>query len=171
MELTFPDTQEATMSKPEPMTELQLFLAHAMQLEREAAQHYTELAVMMLRADNDEVAGFFLTMADFSRRHLHEAMLRGGFHGVPHMDSREFRWPGGVSPEAVQWDSFSAIPDVQAALILALDGEHRGYEFYSKVEALTQNAEVRACAAEFASEEAAHVAELQKWLSRTPAHG
>jgi len=64
------------------MDDLHLFLAHAIQLEREAARHYEELTEQMQTAGNSEVAVFFRQMAVFSRKHLGEAMERGGFRTV-----------------------------------------------------------------------------------------
>ncbi|HSD39643.1 MAG TPA: rubrerythrin [Rhodocyclaceae bacterium] len=150
------------------MNEVQLFLAYAIQLEREAARRYDELRAIMHTAGNAEVAAFFTSMALFARRHLNEAMERGGFHEIPEMDWREFRWPTGMSPEAPSWEGVDAMMDVQAALLLALDGEHRSHVFYSQMHAATQDPEVKRFAGEFAAEEAEHVAELQKWLARAP---
>src|SRR6516225_2255049 len=104
------------------MEEIQLFLAHAIQLEREAAHGYDELRAMMQSAGNKEVAAFFGEMATFARRHLEDAMQRGGFREIPQMDWREYRWPGGVSPEAPSWEGVDAQMDVQAALLVALAG-------------------------------------------------
>lgn len=153
------------------MNEVQLFLAHAIQLEREAARRYDELRAIMSTAGNAEVAEFFTSMALFSRRHLDDAMQRGGFHAIPEMDWKDFRWPTGQSPEAPAWEGVDALMDVQAALLVALEGEHRSQVFYSQVRDATSDPEVKRFAGEFAAEEAEHVAELQKWLSHAPLAG
>ncbi|WP_341674868.1 ferritin family protein [Niveibacterium sp. SC-1] len=148
------------------MEEIQLFLAHAIQLEREAASRYDELQAMMQSAGNKEVAAFFADMARFARRHLEEAMQRGGFREIPQMHWSEFRWPSGVSPEAAAWEGVDALMDVQSALLLALDGEDRSRSFYSQVRDATQDPDVRRFAAEFAEEEAGHVEALHHWIER-----
>ncbi|GAB4063275.1 ferritin family protein [Uliginosibacterium sediminicola] len=149
------------------MTEIQLFLSHAIQLEREAAARYVELAAAMENLGNHEVASFFAKMAIYARRHLDEAVERGGLHEIPAMDRNAFRWPGGESPEAPELDDIHPLMDVQSALLLALEGEHRSQRFYSQVCSLTQDDTVRVVAAEFSIEEAEHVALLQNWLQRS----
>ena len=150
------------------MNEIQLFLSHAIQLERESALRYEQLHAAMTHAGNAEAAAFFGAMAVFSRKHLDEAIARGGAHAIPELDPNAFRWFGGVSPEAPELDALNELADLQTALMMALQGEHRSHVFYSQVRNLTTNDEVRRIAGEFAAEEAEHVAELQKWLSRTP---
>lgn len=147
------------------MDAVQLFLAHAVQLELESAQHYEALSAEMHREGHAEVANFFSTMAAYSHCHLQEAMLKGGFDRIPDLDKNSFRWPDGVSPEAAQLDSDTRL-DIQGALIVALQGEHRCHQFYQQISLYSPDPEVQRLAAEFAAEEAEHVAELQQWLTR-----
>jgi rubrerythrin len=56
--------------------------------------------------------------------------------------------------------------DVQAALLVALEGEEGSRRFYSQVRDATQDPEVRRFAAEFADEEAEHVAALNQWIAK-----
>ena len=151
------------------MDDLHLFLAHAIQLEREAARHYEELTEQMNTAGNAEVAGFFRQMAAFSRKHLGEAMERGGFRAVPQLRPDQLRWPDGISPENAGWEGIDGFTDVLGALELALLAERRGHAFYAGIAATTNNVRLKRMAAEFASEEAEHVAELEKWIDRVAA--
>lgn len=148
------------------MDDLHLFLAHAIQLEREAARHYEELTEQMQTAGNAEVAVFFRQMAVFSRKHLGEAMERGGFRTVPHLRPDQLRWPDGISPENAGWEGIDGFTDVLGALELALEAERRGHAFYAGI---THNVRLKRMADEFASEEAEHVAELEKWIDRCAA--
>lgn len=148
------------------MDDVKVFLAHAIQLEREAARRYEELTAAMATAGNREVAQFFRQMAEFSRLHLKDAMKRGGFQDIPNLAPSQWQWPDGTSPEAAAWEGIDNLIDVDAALALALDGEERGHAFYAAIAETTQDAEVRHMAKEFAAEEAEHVAELRKWISR-----
>ncbi|NTV10679.1 MAG: rubrerythrin [Zoogloea sp.] len=148
------------------MDDLHLFLAHAIQLEKEAARHYESLTAMMKTGGNAEVAAFFAEMAGFSRAHLADAMARGGFRAVPQLAPQDYLWPDGISPETAGWEGVDAMMDTAAALELALAAERRGYAFYAGVAATTQNIRVKQMAAEFAAEEAEHVAELEKWVAR-----
>lgn len=147
------------------MNAVELFLSHAVQLELEAATHYESLSSMMHQEGYAEVANFFSTMAAYSHCHLQEAMQRGGFDRIPELDKNSFRWPGGVSPEAAQLDGDTRL-DIQGALLIALEGEHRCHKFYQQISQYSPDPEVQRLAAEFAAEEAEHVAELQQWLSR-----
>ena len=77
--------------------DIHLFLVHAIQLERDAARQYEDLAQAMGSAGNREVQALFERMALFSRRHLKEAMQRGGFRELPVLAPDEFQWPGGAT--------------------------------------------------------------------------
>ena len=148
------------------MEDINLFLAHAVELEREAARRYEELAESMRTDGNAKVEKFFRRMATFSRRHLALAMARGGFRSVPALTPDEYIWPDGISPEQFDWMGVDCMIDANSALALALDGERRGHAFYADIAAASGDPEVRAMAREFAEEEEEHVAELEKWVGR-----
>lgn len=148
------------------MDDINVFLAHAVELEREAARRYEELADSMRTDGNAQVEKFFRQMATFSRKHLALAMQRGGFRQVPALAADEYQWPDGISPEQFDWIGVDCMIDVNNALELALDGERRGLAFYAEIATTTKDPEVKAMAIEFTAEEAEHVEELEKWISR-----
>lgn len=143
------------------MDDIHFFLAHAIQLEKESARRYEELATAMQTQGSADVAGFFRQMAHYSRLHLADAMARGGFHYPPDLPPEAYRWPEGSSPEAAAWAGADSFMDVPAAMALALDGEQRSRDFYQGVADATHNPRVRVMAEEFAEEEAEHVRLLQ----------
>jgi rubrerythrin len=147
------------------MNDVERFLAHAVELEREAARRYEELAAAMRTDGNAELREFFARMAHYSRLHLADARARGGFRSLPALAADEFEWPDGTAPETAAWAGVDAMMDGHAALELALDGERRGHAYYAAIAATTSDAELRAIAGEFAAEEAQHVAELEKLLA------
>lgn len=149
-----------------PMDDINVFLAHAVELEREAARRYEELAESMRTDGNAVVEKFFRKMAMFSRKHLALAIERGGFRQVPALAADDYLWPDGISPEQFDWIGVDCMIDASHALALALDGERRGHAFYADVAATTADPEVKAMALEFAAEEAEHVVELEKWIGR-----
>lgn len=151
------------------MNDIERFLAHAIQLEREAARRYEDLAAAMDTDGRRELQQFFARMAHFSRLHLAQAVARGGFRELPPLAPHEYEWPDGTSPEGAAWAGVDAQMSPRAALLLALDGERRGHAYYATVAATTVDAELRACAAEFAAEESEHVAELEKLIAGCPA--
>lgn len=158
----------SSSSSGEPMNDVELFLAHAIELEREAARRYEELAAAMQTDGNRALKGFFTAMAGFSRKHLAEAMARGGFRDLPKLLPGDYQWPDGTSPETADWVGVDSMMDNRAALELALGSERRGHAYYATVATLSSDPEVRMLAAEFAAEEAEHVAELEKLLATTP---
>ena len=151
------------------MDDIALFLAHAIQLEFDAARRYEDLKVAMQTAGNKEAAAFFARMAEFSRMHLQEAMKRGGFRDIPKVAADEWQWPDGVSPEQAAWAGVDGLIDEASAYQLALDGEERSQLFYAAIVANTGDPEVRRMAREFAQEEADHVRELERLIARKAA--
>lgn len=141
---------------------VETFLAHAVALEREAARRYEELAAAMATEGNRELSLFFTRMAHYSRKHLAEAMARGGFRKLPPLAPHEFEWPEGTAPETADWAGVDALMGPKLALRLALDGERRGHAYYLAIASSTLDPELRAIAGEFADEEAEHVRELEK---------
>ncbi|MBQ0961171.1 ferritin family protein [Ideonella sp. 4Y11] len=145
------------------------FLAHAIQLEREAARRYEELSAALATDGNADLKAFFALMAKYSRLHLADAMARGGFREIPVIAPQDFQWPDGVSPEVADWAGVDALLDAPAALALAMDSERRGHAWYAAVSASTIDPELRALAAEFADEEADHLRQLQVLIAAHPA--
>lgn len=146
------------------MNDVERFLAHAVQLERDAARRYEELSAAMATDGNRELKTFFARMAHYSRLHLAQASARAGFRDLPPLRPDEYEWPDGTSPETADWVGVDAQMDGRDALRLALDGERRGHAYYAAMAATTTDAELRAIASEFAAEEAEHVAELEKLI-------
>jgi rubrerythrin len=151
------------------VNDVERFLAHAIQLEREAARRYEELSAAMGTEGNRELKAFFGRMAHFSRLHLAQAAERGGFRELPVLQPDEFEWPDGTSPETAGWAGVDALMSPRAALDLALAGERSGHAYYAAMAATTTDAELRDIASEFASEEAEHVRELEKLIAACPA--
>jgi rubrerythrin len=147
------------------MNDVERFLAHAIQLEREAARRYEELTAAMQTDGNAELKAFFSRMAYFSRKHLAEAQARGGFRELPQLAPEDYDWPEGTSPETADWAGVDAQMDPVEALQLALGSERRGHAYYAAIAATTQDQELRAIAGEFADEEAQHVSELERLIA------
>jgi rubrerythrin len=140
------------------------FLAHAIRLEAAAAARSDELADAMQTWGNREVEAFFRRMAEYSRRHLKEALARAGFRQVSELPAEGFDWPDGVPPESSDWWAVDGLMGIEQAIENALAGEQRGLQYYEGVAARTSNARLRALAEEFAAEEREHVAELERML-------
>lgn len=145
--------------------DVNLFLAHAIQLERDAARRFEDLMHSMETAGNREVQGLFRRLGDFSRMHLGAAMARGGFRDVPELKPDDFQWPEGVTPEAAGWSGVDSTLDDLGALRVALAGERSGFAYYDGIARSSRDPEVTRMARSFAEEEAQHVAELERWVA------
>jgi hypothetical protein len=151
------------------MDDVNLFLVHAIQLEYDAARRFEDLSHAMRTVGNRDVEDLFRRLGEFSRRHLASVMERGGFRDLPKLDPSTFKWPDGVTPEAVGWQGVDDSLDVRGALDVAMAGESSGHRWYAAIAAQTKDPEVKRLASEFASEEAEHVAELERWIVRMTA--
>lgn len=142
------------------------FLAHAIALEREAAERYLELADMMESYRNDAVAATFRDMVRYSTLHHDEIVERARGVTLPELRSWQYRWR--QPPEVGGDEAFDPQLNVYDALRYARENEFRAQAFYSRAAEESEEAEVRRLAAEFAAEEAEHVRALDDWLAQTP---
>jgi rubrerythrin len=147
------------------METVETFLAHAIRLEQDAADRFGQLADAMEACGNREVGKLFRRLSDYSRLHLSDARARSGFRDMPEQTEVEFVWPDLESPEtAAIWatDPFVGRED---ALLIALEAEKAGFDYYKKILDTTDDPEIRALAREFVEEERGHVAELERWIA------
>ncbi|MCX7891970.1 MAG: ferritin family protein [Burkholderiales bacterium] len=144
---------------------LPVFLAHALAMEREAAERYLELADMMEAHRNDAVAALFRDMVRYSRMHHDSIAARAGSLPLPPLRPAEYRWRR--PPEAGGEEAFDYTLDPYRALRYARENEVRAMEYYTAVGLAAADPEVRRLAAEFAAEETEHVDALDDWLART----
>jgi rubrerythrin len=141
------------------------FLAHAIALEREAAERYLELADMMESYRNDEVAATFRDMVRYSTMHHDEIVARAAGVELPQLRSWQYRWK--QPPEVGGEEAFDPQLNVYDALRYARENEFRAQAFYARAAEESEESEVRRLATEFAAEEAEHVQALDDWLART----
>lgn len=148
-----------------------LFLAHAVELESEAAERYDELADSMDAHNNPEVAALFRELAGYSRLHRDEVKgIAAQTGGIPKVAPWEFQWDNSAeSPEAASFDHTHYLMTPYHALRMALLCENQGHKYYAAVADETKDPRVAELARAFAEEEAGHVALVRKWLERYPA--
>lgn len=147
---------------------VELFLAHALTLENEAADGYQEIGDSMAVHNNPEVAGLFFQMATYGRMHADE--VRGLATGLelPHIPPWEYSWEDGESPESPSMDKVHYMMQPAQALTLAMKAERQAHAFYAGVAEATSNPRIRELASQFAAEEAGHVRLLGEWIARYP---
>ena len=147
------------------METVEEFLAHAIQLEREAADRFGQLADAMESGGNKEVGKLFRQLAHYSQLHLADANNRSGFRDIPDLEPGEFAWPDDESPESAAIWAADPLIGPDEALETALAAEMAGLGYYSEVLASATDPEIIAFAKEFVEEESGHVAELKRWIA------
>ena len=105
------------------------FLAHALALEREAAERYLELADMMEAHRNDAVSALFRDMVRFSRLHHDSIAERSRGIELPALRSWQYRWTH--PPEAGGDEAFDYTLDAYTALRYARENEVRALDYYA----------------------------------------
>ena len=154
----------------EPHENVDVFLAYALKIEQEAALRYGQLADAMGAAGNRDAEKIFRKMSKFSQMHYAEARARSGYHELPALAPNEYNWPGCESPETAAIWATDPLIDKDHALEIALDAERAAHDFYSGVLEKTSDPEVKAVAAEFASEEGEHVEWMIRWIEEDKAN-
>jgi rubrerythrin len=93
------------------------------------------------------------------------ATARSGFRELPVMNPTDYVWPDLESPESAAVWAADPMIGREEALQIALAAESAGHDYYRSVLTTTDDPEIKIMSAEFAAEEAEHVAELKKWLA------
>ncbi|MDR3515991.1 MAG: ferritin family protein [Azospirillaceae bacterium] len=153
------------------MKSVEEFLAYATKLEEEATLRFDQLADAMQGYGNKDVGSLFRRLSEYSRRHLADARARSGFRDIPVMDPGAYQWPDVESPEAAAIWAADPFLAKNEALEIALASETAGYDFYKSVHDTTDDPEIRRLAAEFAAEEAEHVAWIRQWIDHESKNG
>ncbi|MEI6557998.1 MAG: ferritin family protein [Rhodospirillaceae bacterium] len=143
-------------------------LAHANEIEAEAAERYDDLAGQMETHNNPAVAKLFRAMAIIEGKHVeHLAALSKG-HDLPALNPSDFTWPDLEAPESVPIGQGHYRMTEHEALALALECEERALAFYSGVADRASDAGTKKLATEFADDERHHVDLVRRWISRLP---
>ncbi len=144
---------------------LEELLLHALVMEREAVQRYTQLAEMMKQIGNRKVAKIFAKMSKIEARHEKQIEDQIGDHALPLLTPSEYRWRGTESPENADSGRLFHLMTARQAMSLALECEKRARDFFADVVDDCTDESVREVAAEIAVEEEQHVAWVKEWLA------
>lgn len=147
------------------MDSVEEFLAHAVRLERDAADRFGQLADAMQASGNASVAKLFRQLSEYSRMHMAEAQARSGFRDIPKLNPTDFVWPDLESPETAAIWAADPLIGRGEALEIAMQAELAGLRYYEAVRDMTDDPEIRTLAKAFVEEEAEHVAALEKWIA------
>jgi len=143
-------------------------LAHANAIETEAQERYTELAEQMEMHNNTETAELFKKMAYVEGLHIAKILERVGGSNLPHIAPWDFQWSSEEAPEAIPDHSVHYMMTPYHALKLALRGEQKAYEFFSRVVEHTEPGEILDLALELQEEEREHIELIKQWMDKVP---
>jgi rubrerythrin len=142
--------------------------AHAIAIEREAAEHYAQFAERMDDLGNQAVAEIFDTLARFEGEHLEALQRRTEGVALPQLDTTQFRWLGAEAPETAARELIFRLMTPRDALLIALGAEKRARAFFEHVLMTANDPALRDLAREMAADEAEHVILIERLLARTP---
>ena len=152
------------MKKIESAPEL---YAHAIAMEREAAQRYSEFAERMADLGNDAVAELFDRLASFEAEHLETLLRRTQGVALPE-PSFDYQWLDAAAPETAARELVFRLITPHQALAIALAAEKRAQAFFEGVFMSARDPALHGLAQEMAMEEQEHVVMVERLLERTP---
>jgi rubrerythrin len=151
-----------------PIRSVPELYAHAIAIEREAAERYAELFQHMDDLGNEAVAAVFGTLAGLETEHLLALERRTEGTTLPELRTDQYRWLDAGAPEASARELVFRLMTPRHALAIALGAEKRAQAFFEQVLMGSDDPELRALAREMAAEEAEHTVLIEQLLERTP---
>ena len=142
--------------------------AHAIAVEREAAQRYAEFAQRMNDLGVEPVAAVFATLARLEGEHLGALERRTAGLVLPRLETHDYRWLDAGAPETAARELIYRLMTPHGALAIALGAEKRAQAFFEHVLAGAEDPALRALAREMAADEREHVAMIERLLACTP---
>ncbi len=151
-----------------PIRNTEELFAHAIAIEHEAAERYSELGERMRELGNDVVAELFLRLAHLEKDHEHVLQRRAAGLRLPRLAPGEYAWLEDHAPETAAHTLVLNLLTPYSALKVALDAEKRAAAFFESVRIQAADPALRALAKEMAAEEGVHIAWVQSAIRRTP---
>ena len=136
---------------------------HAIAMEREATERYTELAQRMSDEGNDQVAGLFARLAAHESEHLAALRRRTAGVALPPLDT-DYSWIDSGAPETLAHDFVFRLMTPRQALSIALRAEKRAKAFFEQAQRVADDPATRSLAREMAAEEAGHIEMIEALL-------
>ena len=143
--------------------------AHAIAIEREAAERYSELAERMDDEGREELARVFAELAQMEAEHLETLERRTAGLALPGIPADRYRWLEEGAPETARRELVFRLMTPRQALAIALAAERRAEAFFEEVSWSAADPALRALAREMLAEERAHVELVTSMLEATPA--
>jgi rubrerythrin len=141
--------------------------AHAIAIEREAVERYSEFAERMEDLGNPAVAEVFARLAGFEAEHLEALLARTAGIALPALAAHEYRWLDAGAPETAARELVFRLMTPHHALRIALRAEQRAQAFFEQVLMTAADPALRSLAREMAADEGEHSAMLEQLLENT----
>jgi len=142
--------------------------AHAIAIEREAAERYGEFAERMQDEGREALAEVFGMLAMVESGHLETLLARTDGIALPQIDDGRYKWLDAGAPETAAREMLYRLLTPRHALAIALHAEQRAQAFFEHVFWTSSDPALRALAKEMAEEEREHVSMVEKLLGETP---
>ena len=142
--------------------------AHAIAIEREAAERYGEFAERMQDEGREALADVFSLLARVEQEHLETLLARTEGVALPAIAEDRYKWLDSGAPETPARELFYRLMTPRHALAIALHAEQRAQAFFEHVYWTSSDPALRALAKEMAAEEREHVDMVSKMLGDTP---
>jgi rubrerythrin len=142
--------------------------AHAIAIEREAAERYGELAARMADEGREDLARLFDLLAREEAEHLEALERRTQGLALPAIRVQRYKWLDSGAPETAARELVYRLMTPRQALAIALRGEQRAQAFFEHVYWTSSDPGLRALAKELAAQEREHVAIVGSMLGDTP---
>jgi rubrerythrin len=151
------------MSTP-PIATVEEFYAHALAIEREAAERYSEFAQHFEDRGEEALAGLCRNLAHLELEHYHDLLASCSSLTLPAIAAGDYRWLDEESPEAPARELVFRIATPHNLLEVALRAECRAREFFVRIARTAPLKAVRELAGVMAAEEMEHVAWVRQAL-------
>lgn len=142
--------------------------AHAIEIEREAAERYAEFAERMSDLGNAAVAEVFDRLAGFEAEHLDALLRRTDGVALPPLPAVEYGWLEAGMAQAPARELVFRLMTPRQALAIALCAERRAQAFFERVFMTARDPALRALAQEMAAEEQDHAGLIEHLMEHTP---
>ena len=142
--------------------------AHAIAIEREAAERYSELAERMDDEGREELARVFGELAHMEAEHLETLERRTEGLALPAIPADRYHWLEHGAPETARHDLVFRLMTPRQALAIALAAERRAQAFFEAVSWSAADPALRSLAREMLAEERSHVELVTRMLEATP---
>lgn len=142
------------------------FYAHAIAIETEAAARYRDLAAQMKGFGNQDTAKLFDRLAGFEEKHAAELKKRSAGMKLPKLAAGAWEWLDNGPTEVPRYEFLFRRVYTHHVLLLALQAERRAKEFFERIRSSSADPGIKKLAADFAREEAEHMAWIEQQLER-----